>query len=250
VIRGRLLEPDGKPARHAMVTIERTTDRLLVHESVNTQDGTFVLGPLEPGEYVLNAQSMAQFVDALPVTARTGDTDVVLQLRRGGTIAGVVVDAAGKPVPRADVVMNPHITGRWANLSSNAGDDGRFRFDGLAEGLYDMAARTPDGQVGLALAIDVVVGAAPADVRIETAPGARVRVRYEGAGTHVSVSVLAGGVTIDSDGVEKGTEHAFAAPAGACVVRATRYSPKEEFDFPLTLAAGETRDLVFDGAWK
>ncbi|MBL8862573.1 MAG: carboxypeptidase regulatory-like domain-containing protein [Planctomycetes bacterium] len=249
-IRGRLVDPDGGAVRHAFVTIERATDRFHANENVNTTDGSFVLGPLEPGEYVLNARSIGEFVDPLPVTARTGDTDVVLQFQRGGGIAGLVLGADGKPAPRADVVLNPRVPGGWSQLSSAAGDDGRFSFDGLAAGLYDLAARTADGRIGLATAIEVVAGATRDAVRVETAPGARVRVRFTGPGAHVSVSVLAGGVTIHADGVEQGTERTFAAPAGACLVRATRYPERIETDLPLTLAAGETRDLVFDGVWK
>lgn len=249
-IRGRLLDPDGKAVSHAFVSLERAADRLLAHENVNSPDGKFVLGPLEPGEYVLNARSMGEFVDALPVTARTGDTDVVLQFRRGGAIAGLVVGADGQPAPRADVVVNPRVAGRWSNRSSAAGDDGRFLFDGLEAGLYDVAARTAGGEVGVATAIEVAAGATPAEVRIEALPGARVRVRFDGPGPHVLVSVLAAGVTIHADGVEKGTERTFVAPVGACVVRVTRFPEREELDLPLTLAAGETRDLVFDGGWK
>lgn len=249
-IRGRVLDPDGAPADFAFVHIERAADGLLAQENVHSNDGTFVLGPLEPGEYVLTGNSMGRFVDALPVTARTGDTDVVIQFGRGGAIHGVVLGADGKPAAPADVVVNGRVPGRWANMSSAADADGTFRFDGLEAGLYDVAARTADGRVGVATAIEVRAGEPPADARIATKPGARVRVRYDGPKSHVTVSVLQDGVVVHADGVEKGTEHTFVAPAGPCVVRASQHPERVDTDLRVELAAGATRELVFDGAWR
>lgn len=46
------------------------------------------------------------------------------------------------------------------------------------------------------------------------------------------------------------TERPITLPAGRIVVSARLCPEGEDFDLPLTLAVGETRDLFFDGAWK
>ncbi len=246
-IEGLAVDPAGTPTSGAMIMLTRPTDKLFAYEHVD--EGRFVLGPLEPGEYELRAQSHGEFVSSEPVTARAGDRDVVLRMRAGGVLRGTVVDkATGKAGP-ASVVVRPHTPDDWAFSHPSANEKGVFELPGLAPGLYDIAASTSNGQAGIVRDVEVAAGETR-DVRIEVEPGARVRVRYEGPWPSCNLTVLVGEVIVSADGIEKGTERLFDAPAGAVVVRMFNHAEDKGFDLPLTLAVGETRDLVFDGTWK
>ncbi len=249
-IRGRVLAPSGNAAKHAYVSAESADGHLRMSVNMNGAEGLFVLGPLLDSEYVLRASAMDRFVDSDPVRARPGDTDVVLQLRAGGTLRGLVVDKeTGAPV-KAKCLLHPHTPLVWDMRGVGTDENGVFEVSGLDKGLYSFAATTTNGRIGLLSSIDVPAGSTVDGLRIEVEPGATVRVRYEGPRPFTSFTLFAGEAAIGGDGITKGTDHSFLAPAGRIVVRATHFPEREDFDFALTLTVGETRDVVFDGAWK
>lgn len=249
-IRGRVLTPAGEPAKSAMIRGSAADDSSLVYENMNDAEGRFVLGPLEAGEYWIVAESMGNFVESESVVARTGDVDVVLQLRRGGAVRGVVVDARTGIACSAEMLVNPRDPTTWSMRFERSRDDGSFEIEGLATGIYDVSARTDDGRLGFASALRVEADAPSEELRIAVSAGAKVRVRYVGPWQIVGLTALVGETPVIGDGMEKGTERMFDAPAGNIVVRVRHSVDKRNFDLPLVLKVGETRDLVFDGAWK
>src|SRR5690606_16462515 len=66
--------------------------------------GAFRLGPMPAGAYTLTARGRGGETSA-PVIARTGDEDVVLELRRGARVRGSVIDAATGRLARAQYGM-------------------------------------------------------------------------------------------------------------------------------------------------
>jgi len=249
-IRGRVLTPTGEPAQRALIRGSAADDSSFANENMNDPEGRFVLGPLEAGEYRLIATSTGEYVESESVVVRTGDVDVVLQLRRGGAVRGIVVDASTGIACSADMLVNPRDPTTWSMRSERSRDDGSFEIDGLAPGTYDVAASTEDGRIGLASGLRVEAGASGEEVRIAVTAGAKVRVRYVGPWRVAGISVLVGESPVVGDGMEKGTERTFNTPAGSVVVRVRHHAEKKEFDLPLVLKVGETRDLVFDGTWK
>lgn len=252
-IRGRVLEPTGSATKSASIRAIRASadgGRTHVFESVRDKEGGFVLGPLIDGEYEITALGGTRFGSSDPVRARPGDTNVVLQLRAGGTLSGVIEDKATGLPCKARFFVQPRDPGPWGMRSSDSDESGSFETGGLAAGLYDLCATTTNGRFGMLAGIEVSAAATVDGLRIEVEPGASVRVRYDGPREFVAIHVLAGGIIVVSDGAEKGSAGTFTVPAGRIVVRATHPPKGENFDLPLTLEVGETRDIVFDGAWK
>ncbi len=248
-IEGRVLDPTGKPPRYSHITFTRSAEKLWGAENMNDAEGRFILGPLEAGEYELTAGSHASFVSSEPVIARAGDTDVVLRLRAGGKLQGLVVDKASGTPTAASLVIRAHTPVDWAVSLPIANDKGIFQLDGLSAGLYDVAASTSSGLIGVVRAVEVAAGATR-DVRVEVEPGSRVRLRYEGPWPFVGVSLLLGDAPAYANGIGKGTESVLVSPAGSVVLRLRNHAEQLDFDLPLTLKVGETRDVVFDGSWK
>lgn len=248
-IEGRVLDPTGVPAKHSAITYTRPSERVTGGEDMNDPDGRFVLGPLEEGEYELVAESFGNSVASVPVTARAGDRDVVLRLRQGGVLRGLVVDkASGAPTDAQAVVRSFEPDGGRIILP-RANAQGVFELGGLVPGRYDVAASASNGGFGLLRSIEVTAGETR-DVRVELEPGARVRIRYAGPWPNVGASVMVGDAIVATDGVKKGMELVLAAPAGDVVVRVRNWVENVEFDLPLKLKASETREVVFDGAWQ
>ncbi len=249
VISGRVLDPAGSPVMFATIEFTRTTEELRGHGLTNNYgDGRFVLGPVESGEYELRASAVG-FVTSEPLAARAGDTDVALRLRPGGTIDGLVVEKpTGGPAAARLVVATRAPAERVVSVSYTEAN-GALRLNGLAPGVYDLGASTTGGLVGVARDVEVAVGA-KRTVRLELEPGARVRVHFEGPWPHCGVSVLLGDALTTTDSIVKGTEQTLLSPAGSVVVRLRSYVEQKDFDLPLTLAVGETRDVTFDGTWK
>jgi hypothetical protein len=184
-----------------------------------------------------------------PIRVRPGDTEVVLQLREGGALRGMVVDdSSGEPC-RARLLLSRSDTSDWS-AGVDTRSDGTFELDGLHDGSYCLAASTPDGRVGILRGLAITGASTVEGLRIEVEPGASVRIRYEGPRARQVFDVLFRDACTASEGIAKGTEATLHAVAGDVVVRATTYPEREHLDLPLTLRVGETRDVVFDGAWK
>ncbi|MBK7644817.1 MAG: carboxypeptidase regulatory-like domain-containing protein [Planctomycetes bacterium] len=142
-ITGTVLDPDGKPVNNAGVGGFSSG---IWFGSSCSAEGSFVLGPLAPGEYRLDADPSyhKELTSSEPVQAEAGARDVVLHLRSGGGLAGRVVDAAtGEGVAAKIAVSQPGE--KHASIycpSSKA--DGAFRARPAAVG--NLRARCSDGR--------------------------------------------------------------------------------------------------------
>ena len=106
--------------------------------------GGFVIHGLEPGRYAVVVSAPDTHGPPRPVevtVAANAGGSVDLVVEDGGSIAGIVVDDRGTPVPNARVQLAPGGGG------ATAGDDGRFIIRGLAAGTYEVIPvlrRRPD----------------------------------------------------------------------------------------------------------
>lgn len=245
-IAGRVLDGKGEAPLGAFVHYVRRSDGLVGDATSVRTGGAFRVGPVDEGEYELRASAFGR-ATSLPVRARPGERDVELRLRAGASIRGVVVDArSGEPVD-AEIRLRARDFGVRAAPPTDA--DGRFTFAGLDPGLHDVVASTSTGQIGLVRDVHVAEGETR-DVRVEVAPGARVRVRFDGPWSVGGVAVHVDDVTLASEEIERGTERSFFVPAGASIFRVRATGGGPDLDVAITTKPGETRDLVFDGAWK
>lgn len=112
------------------------------------EEGRFLLEGLTPGALSLVAHS-EEFADSEPlameVAAAETVSDLVLELRIGGRILGLIVDEEGKPAPgRTIIAQVPTDPGnqRFANSDLN----GEFVFESLAPGTYQVMAFGNDSE--------------------------------------------------------------------------------------------------------
>ena len=241
-ITGKVLDPDGNPADQTNVSCDAAP---IYVNSNGRKDGSFVLGPLAPGSYTLEADSyFGGFANSESVRAEAGARDVVLRLRHAGKLSGRVVDATtGEGVTATIAVGIPgDKTGRTYMPTSKP--DGSFAVNSLLPGTYALGATTVDGRVGVLRGVEIVGGGDSHDLVIQVQPGARVRVRYAGALDFCSVHVEQDGVPVALDGVEKGTSKTFSAPVGSVRVVARLGGNGKEVVRELTLKAGEEQELV------
>jgi len=147
VIRGRVLAAATRdPIRNARVVASGEHDSLPV---LTDGDGRFAITSLPAGEFRVAAAKTA-FAEAAAgarepggrgrVIALSGSQvveDVVIELRRGAAIAGIVVDASGEAVAGASVMVERAgpVEGVALPLRVGRTDDlGQYRIGGLVEG--------------------------------------------------------------------------------------------------------------------
>ena len=127
--------------------------------SFQSQDGTFELPDIPPGKWTIRASAAGYRTgETSGVDVGEGETKegLVITLRKGGSLAGRVLDPAkGTGVPNATVSWRASgdggggpmaFMGRMGggNTSTTTDADGRFRFDGLPTGRVTVTADHTD----------------------------------------------------------------------------------------------------------
>ena len=112
-------------------------------------DGAFAFTALATGETTLTARCASGAEGSLRVEISPGVADVVLKVAPGGSIAGRIVDSAGKPVSAVSA-MASSVTGNQRTVIVNGmitsgvqaltAADGRYEIVGLPPGAYRVTA--------------------------------------------------------------------------------------------------------------
>jgi len=152
-----VLGPQGTPIEGAQVVAVRNRNQaFLMHElfseyatgwsttATTSADGRAVLLGLDPdATFVLGARapSSASLADSIVKSWRPADT--ILRLGAGLPVAGVARDAAGTPLHGAYVDCQDS---NGVSRSVVTGEDGSFRFTGLAAGAVQLEARFDDDE--------------------------------------------------------------------------------------------------------
>jgi protocatechuate 3,4-dioxygenase beta subunit len=155
-IAGVVTGPDGQPLPAATVRVAgRGIDWSLVRESSSGADGRYRLSGLPRRGFDVVAAHDVGSSEVIPVDlASRLEARVDLPITIRGTLAGLVVDGGGQPIPEAQIVITPEWTGEvgerqsWrargeAMLIADGG--GAFRFTGLPPGSYRLQAARPGG---------------------------------------------------------------------------------------------------------
>jgi hypothetical protein len=243
-LRGTVLRPDGSPEVNAFVTAYTGGPPVMGSSVYSAEDGTFVVGPLADGEYMLGASGGSDLGDSDYVQARAGREGVVLRLKPAGSLEGFVVEAATGARIEASVWVHQPAVEPLTAVGGSSDQTGRFRLEGLVPGTYDIAASRPDGLVGVMEGVQVAEGVALDGLRIELTPGARVEVRCSGPSAFASFSIFSGGSLIACDGLERGTLTTCTVPAGQVRIEAMMQQHVQERT--LTAAAGERVEVAFE----
>ena len=194
-IRGRVLDlATGLGVPGVTVSAVRTPgDAIQVAEATSGDDGSYVLGGLEPRRYLVNASKFGWRPLAVGSAVAAPAQRVMLKLVQGYVIRGAVVDASGEPEPNATVAAvlasapalpNPPIV--WTTDA-----EGRFAEDRFVAGTYYLWARRGDMLAYPPSRIELSDGHV-VEVRMALSHrGSRVagRVNLEGAGETGEISV-------------------------------------------------------------
>ncbi len=170
-IVGRVLDEYGDPVSNVNVAAlaDRPGGPTRVTGGANRTDdqGAFRLFGLQPGDYFVKADdpglgAMSATTEGwlptyYPGTANLADAPVVhvdagqdagaIEIRlvrsRAFHIRGVVLDADGRPSPRAMVMITYAAEGGMRGSAGSANDDGTFEQRGLLPGEYELRASSP-----------------------------------------------------------------------------------------------------------
>jgi len=144
-VTGRVVDPDGNPISGGRVSAwatrpEGMSYRVRESEAALTDaDGRFELRRLRPGRLHLSARhpdfarSAWRDFDLGPGQRRTG---IELSVREGASIAGRVLDDAGRPLENRIVVM--HAVEAWDPVRLRTDADGRFAAEHLVPGEWQL----------------------------------------------------------------------------------------------------------------
>lgn len=142
-IAGVVVDDEGRAKADVDVSAIFRLNDSVFSSTTSDKSGQFTLDDLPEGEYVLWAgPSGEQYVSTKEVTARTGDTNVILKKTTYGSVRGEVAirDASSPP---NDVVVTLFGTTVGIQRSDRAINTGAFAFDRLPPDSYQLMLRGP-----------------------------------------------------------------------------------------------------------
>jgi hypothetical protein len=220
-IRGTVYDPAGSPVSSHTIRA-RPAGSAAVASTLSEPDGAFSLGPLLPGEWLVQAAGGRTGAPSEAVVVEAGADGLALHLVAPAVLRGRLVGAEGEDLPAARVIAWAAILGgrELARMAWTA-PDASFQLDGLGPGRYDLAARTEDGRVAVLHGLTLEAGAVLEGLTLRLQAGARLRIRYDGAGGAPGrVTVLAaGGAVVATDDVLPGSSALLTVPPGPVEVR-------------------------------
>jgi len=181
---GRVVDDLGEPVTAFELDV-RSTEEGGARESATFQhaDGRFRFARVGPGEWRVEAEAEGhtQAEETVVVLPAEG-VDLVLRLDRVARVAGRVVGADGAPAPGATVRARDGsgAPGGWGMgwaPAVEADGEGRFRFEDLEPGSYELVAQAADWADSRKLSVEL----APGQVRENVLLALRVGGRIEGA---------------------------------------------------------------------
>ena len=170
VLAGRVVDRASRQVVGAANVQARLVEGMRAGRSrpvASDDSGAFRLTGLGPGDYVVDVGSGARAGRSRVVRLGPGQAreDVLVELDGGHRMLGQVVDARGRAVGRATVLLSHSGGAGPVATVSDAG--GAFHFDGQLPGRYELTARTADGQRGRQPAIVADTDVAGLTLRLE-----------------------------------------------------------------------------------
>ncbi|HET9553788.1 MAG TPA: carboxypeptidase-like regulatory domain-containing protein, partial [Anaeromyxobacteraceae bacterium] len=141
-VRGRVVE-GGRPVSGFHLALEYPDEEALGLDlglGRELPGSTFAFADVPAGALRLTATTADGRTGTAEASAAPGGSaEVVIEVRREGTVTGRVVDAAGTPVTGAFVMLGD----RNPDAGGGTGADGRFRLDGVPAGRQEVQAFLP-----------------------------------------------------------------------------------------------------------
>lgn len=254
-IHGKVVDPNDVAVAQAVVRA-RAVDALGTPSTRTAPDGTFALGPLAEGSFVVSAQGRWGWTDSAESAVSAGDRDVLLRLAPGATLRGRAVDRdTGAGCIATLYLSHPGSQGEPGRSESgglgsraaiaSAGRDGSFEFRGLVPGTYDLLGRSSDGRVGFLADVVVRLGESASPTQVILAPGGKLRIRHDGVSAWGRYTVLSQGKVLAEGSAKAGTSALVSVPAGFLTVRFSA-NGKPAVEREIEASAGEEEiEVVF-----
>jgi protocatechuate 3,4-dioxygenase beta subunit len=185
LLTGRVLGPDGAPVAGAEIGYHEPEQPGIVLSlraplAGSDGDGRFAIDGLAPGPLRLVASHTAFGRTFRELDAEPGENHVDFQFAGGQTLAGHVLDSAGAPVAGARVWLRSRPSTTLPTQAVSR-DDGRFTFDGLAPGAYELqAAKDGRGRTRGPVPVQIAAESPPQEVAVELAGTGAIRGRILG----------------------------------------------------------------------
>lgn len=156
-VRGRVLDAkDDTPLAGAVVSALVAQGGMRVRlpgmdgaagSAVSGTDGAFEIRGLEPRAYNVAAQhpDFSPNETTVEVPADQDPGEIAVRLSRGGTLTGLVRDAAKAPVPGANIMVMKGFGGELQSAAT--GPDGRYTIEKLSPGTYSAIRQPDDGRI-------------------------------------------------------------------------------------------------------
>jgi hypothetical protein len=238
-LRGRVVSSSGEPVPDAIVAARHEFVRGELRIS-SREDGTFVLGPLAAGPYLVEA-SKDDAIASEPVRGLPNGDEIAISIAAGGRISGRVFDAAtGQPASALVVCSGAGEFEQWAEAV-----DGPFVVKELRKGVHALVATTEDGRVGIVRGLLVEQGQAVTDVQIALQSAARLRVELRGGPTYATLSIWSAGTLVTTESLRRGIARESVVPSGRLELALSsggREIARRTIDAP----TGETTEVVLE----
>jgi hypothetical protein len=214
---GLALDPRGRPVPGALVLARSALDPEMrplepPHRAVVDASGRFRFRGLAAGPYSVEAHALDHGVAALP-EAQAPSLDLRLTLRPLATLSGRVL-RNGKGEGGAIVTLVG--SGAWPPWRVRADEDGRFRFDGVRQGIYQIRAHKGTWLSGASEPLEVPEAGALPKVTLSLLEGVMIKGRVTEKGT---LKGLAGArIVVAEDALSFDPVHGSSDPAGELVL--------------------------------
>ncbi len=240
VIRGTTIGADDKPVA-CLITASHVTSSWETTTRSN-DDGSFEMGPLPDGEFILIAVEQGdRGADSDPTKFSAGSSGVELRLMPACAVTVVIAPRGGKQLD-ADLVFSG--SNDAFGPTSCSTENGVRTLTGLREGSLTVWAETSCGLCAVRSGIELRAGPTPTEVELRLEPGAKLVLRYEGPLDWEEYGVFSDGARIDFGSYWLGNGIPMLVPAGSIEVRKVPRDGRPPETHRVTLAAGEERELV------
>jgi carboxypeptidase family protein len=166
-IRGRVLLPDGSPAKRVKVTASPDERDGPDGEAATDSAGAFAVGGLDGGAYAIGVAEDGYLAWTRAGVRASGDP-VEVRLDAGLAVSGVLTDASGEAIHVARLVVEPVDAAPPAATRRVETDyDGRFRVTGLTKGRWRLRI---DGDPPPVVLPETVVEAGSESLELRTLP--------------------------------------------------------------------------------
>lgn len=141
MVKGTVLDSSGRPVEGAEIRFVGH-NQPAVHNTKTDTQGAFQIGPLVAGRlYISAAQVTPDFSREIDqfITVPSNEIRLVLP-NADGTVTGIVLDHANKPVANAEV------TAGLLHRKTNTDSAGRFQLTGLVQGWFNLLVSSQNAQ--------------------------------------------------------------------------------------------------------